>query len=321
MIVIFENTGLSVNFTFQMLSNKLFSYYSRPLEKKMRNTSNFEEWATGKNPLLAIVAHSQITVAKMAYGFTKAIHEEDMFFSELPAPDLGTWLKLFRSHPNGINYVHQFISNSDSFIEFTNNLEDQFKQSTPITLADISIPNAKKLYDQYIKTLKTSFQTLQIQKMEELILAPEFYFFFRIFIPCQLFHNTTPAQLLRKARLHDFDSLKKIIRLDHATIFDKRISRYIYKLRSTNKSKYEQIIAILSCKSKSKITRQKFKVFYAAIITQISIQFGERLTEPEVRALFDAVSRDEGHGDIDIDLPDSPNTLYHAIKRRIDSAQ
>ena len=104
-------------------------------------------------------------------------------------------------------------------------------------------------------------------------------------------------------------------------IFDKKISRYIHELRSTRRSKYEQILDTLHFKSKGQITKQKFKIFYAALITHMSIEFGNRLTEPEVRGLFDAVARDEGKGLVDPDLPDTPHTFYIAMKRHIAAKQ
>lgn len=287
----------------------------------MQGTSNFEQWAEGKHPLLAVLAHSQVTQAKMAYGVTKAVHEEDMFFKDLPAPDLDTWLRLFRSHPSGIAYATGIMGDPSGLVGIADEYFDQFGDNEPISKEDVSIADAENIFAHYLAALQTIDEqleeTVSPEVFEETVLSPEFYFFFRIYLPCWVNFYTTPAQLLRKARLRDFESLKKLIKLDRSAIFDRKVSRYIHELRSKNRSKYEQVLDTLYVKSKSQITRQKIKVFCAAIILNMSIEFGERLTEPEIRELFDAVARDDGKGDIDSDLPDSPHTLYMAMKRHI----
>ena len=55
----------------------------------------------------------------------------------------------------------------------------------------------------------------------------------------------------------------------------------------------------------------------AGFISVISTAFGEkfRLREPDIRALFDAVAKDSGKGDIDTYLPDSPESFVKAIQR------
>jgi hypothetical protein len=59
------------------------------------------------------------------------------------------------------------------------------------------------------------------------------------------------------------------------------------------------------------------KIFFAGHISLISAVFGQRLTEPEIRSLFDAIARDEGKGEIDTDLPESPEAFSRAIHREI----
>lgn len=153
----------------------------------MKSTRHFEMWAEDKHPFVAVFAHGLVSQAKIAYGITKAIHEEDMFFGELPAPNLDTWLKLFRSHRNGISYFSQFIGDPGGFMESAGDLAGQFDKDALITATDISMNDAENLFDQYIKMLNTSeeeiAQNLQIEKVEQFILAPEFYFFFRVYIP------------------------------------------------------------------------------------------------------------------------------------------
>ncbi|MCW4016934.1 MAG: hypothetical protein NWF06_11230 [Candidatus Bathyarchaeota archaeon] len=285
------------------------------------NTKHFEKWAKGKHPLIAMVAYGQASQAKIAYGIAKAIHEEDMFLGDFTTPDLNTWLKLFRSHKNGIEFINQFLGTQSSIIRSIESVTDQLDDNAPIKASNISTDAAKSLLEKTLKTINMSeeemAQNYQPQELEQFLRSPDFYFFFRVYVPCQLFHYTTPAQLLRKARQRNFDSLIKLIKLDHSVIFDRKVSRYIHELRSTRRSKYEQIIDTLHFKSRGQITKQKFKVFYAAMIMNMANELGEKLTAPEIRELFDAIYQDEGKGLIDPDLPGTPHSFYMAIKRHI----
>ena len=53
----------------------------------------------------------------------------------------------------------------------------------------------------------------------------------------------------------------------------------------------------------------------AGFISSAWAGMGKRLTEPEMRALFDAGARDMGKGDIDTSLPDAPEAFSKAIQR------
>lgn len=288
----------------------------------MQNIANFEKWAHGKHPFLAITAHGLVLQSKMAYGFIKAIHDNDLFLDEIPAPDLDTWLKLFRTHPSLMNYIAQSMGDPTGYFHSVDTFIDSLTDDQ-INSSDLSSSESQELFEQYLNSARDIEAELDNhqppENLEKFFSSPDFYFLFRVCLPCWVIHFTTPAQLLRKARVRDFDSLKKLIKLDPSTIFDKKISRHIHDLRSKNRSRYEQILNLLQNKSKSQISKQKFKVLYAAIITNFSIEFGERLTEPEVRGLFDAVARDEERGEIDTDLPESPHALYMGIKRHLDA--
>ncbi len=288
----------------------------------MYSTANFEKWAEGKHPFLAMISHSLAVQSKMAYGFTKIIHDEDLFLEDLPFPDLDSWLKLFRTHKDITKYFFQLFENLSEHVNATEKaLSGLTKESSQqINKSDLEIIDSEKILNEYLQAHKTVVDdavNLSTNEIENFIVSPEFYFLCRVIIPCETTHFTAPAILYRKARLRDFESLKKLVSLDPSTIFDTRIARFIHELRNKNRAKYDQIFSLIHNKSNAKISRWKFKAFYAAIITNFSIQIGQKLTEPEIRDLFDAVARDEGKGEIDTDLPETPDTFYKAIKRHL----
>lgn len=283
----------------------------------MKNTSNFKKWAKDKPPLLAVIAHSQVHMAKVASKLINMVHDEDMMFGRDLSPDLDTWLKLFRSHSNGNGYMLQLFNYPSGAMENLQDVPYQLLEEEN-GLENFKPRNEEKLLEEYLNSLNIPEQEFEkvnsIEDIKEIFLSPEFYFFFRVQAPCWLMYYTTPAQLLREARQHDFKSLIRLIKLDSSTIFDRKISRYIHELRSKNRSRFEQVQEALKSPL-GKMSHKKMKIFYAAMITQFSIALGHRLKEPDIRELFDAIARDEGRILVDPDIPDSPHTFYMAIKR------
>ena len=289
----------------------------------MKRTLNFKKWAKDKPPLIAILAHFQVHMAKVAFKLINMVHDEDMIFGKDLAPDLDTWLKLFRTHSNGNTFVLQQFNFPPGAIENLLEISHQLIEESENSLEDFKPKNEEKLLGEYLNLLNIPDQEFEkvnpIEDLKETFLSPEFYFFCRVQAPCWLMYYTTPAQLLRGARQRNFRSLIKLVKLDASTIFDRKISRYIHDLRSQNKSRFEQVQEALKSPL-GKISHKKMKIFHAAMITQLSIEFGHRLKEPDIRELFDATARDEGRLLVDLDIPDSPHTFYMAIKRLLPPA-
>lgn len=285
----------------------------------------FERWAQDKPALLAICAHSYTLRARPTFNLIMRIRNEDLFLDGLSQPDLDSWLLMFRNHSSGLDFIQNFSEDPTGFMDsFLNAVEDSDDTNTNTFVEDMhnnfKAQNDKDLFQEYLKFQRMSdeeFAAVNSKgEIEANVLSPDFYFFARILAPCWLLYETTPAQLLRKARLRDFDSLLKLIKLDSSTIFDRRISRYVHDLRNTNRAKFEQIQEAFLKGLMDKISLQSIKISIAAIITLMSIEFGHRLKEPDVRELFDAVACDAGDGDIDTDLPESPHAFYVGMKRR-----
>jgi len=64
-----------------------------------------------------------------------------------------------------------------------------------------------------------------------------------------------------------------------------------------------------------KVTRKKMKKNIAGLISYVTMRFGNKFKESEIRDLFDAIVKDKGEGDIDTDIPDSPESFAKAIQR------
>ncbi len=287
----------------------------------MLSTKNFKKWAKDKPPLLAMLAHSQVQMSKIAYVLVKEVHENDMMFGKDVVPDLDSWLKLFRTHQNINTYVWQLFQFPTGSFNNLKSLPENFKKSG-YDLDNLKLESEEKILEEYLNSYNISEEEFEkenpMEQFENHFNFTEFYFFLRVQVPCAILCFTAPAQLLRSARQRDFKSLLKLVKIDPSAIFDRKIARYIHELRLTNSAKFEQVHDALK-RPLDKIPLKKFKVLYAAMITQISIEFNHRLNEPDIRSLFDAIAQDCGQGLVDPDIPESPHAFYMAIKRLVPS--
>jgi hypothetical protein len=144
----------------------------------------------------------------------------------------------------------------------------------------------------------------------------EVMFSLTVIFPCWLIYRQHPVMMLRKARQGHIDDIESLLRLDPSALFERKISAQFQKARFTkNQYNYRRILKALGAAPKAKITLSKMKMNIAGLISALSERLGQRLKEPEIRSLFDAISKDTGAGDIDTDIPDSAEAFSQAIFR------
>jgi len=154
------------------------------------------------------------------------------------------------------------------------------------------------------------------EKLREALNETEINFYFRVWIPCWFLYGEYPPGLLRRARLGDVKAIERLLRLDTRVLNDTKIGEFFHQAKEKGKKRtVERITEALRKGPKSKIDLRKVKCSIGGLISLISIFFRRRLTEPEIRKLFHAVARDMGKGNIDRDLPQSPEAFAKAILR------
>lgn len=144
---------------------------------------------------------------------------------------------------------------------------------------------------------------------------PEYWFMLLVWFPCYFLYGEMPPVLYRRARSGDIEALKVLLRVDSSVAFDKRISEIIHQARVTKRQVFDELMEAMRLPPKGKVSDQKIKVSMAGKIAAMFDAFDCSLTEPEIRDLFDAVSRDFGRGEIDTDLPESPEAFSKAFRR------
>lgn len=301
-----------------------------------------EKWSQNKHPFLAAIAQIIAFHSDDYCEMLEDIKEGKISVSKLPYPELKIWQKYYKNSRHIFDFISGLLfGNKEAFYAFKRELakknvilelsgkekESFLKKKVAIPLEDqqknivIRKENAEKFYNStsifLAKEIDDGNAAFYSELKAKVTSTDEASFLIRVWIPCWYFYGQTPSQLLRKARCGDLKSLASLIRVDSSVIFDKRIASLLHNLRNKSPHNHSELMDCIPKCPKGHISRQKIKCFFAGIILLVSKGANLTLTEPEVRGLFDAVAKDKGQGDIDVDLPESPHALYVAMQREI----
>ena len=144
---------------------------------------------------------------------------------------------------------------------------------------------------------------------------PEVLFFFKVWAPCAIYYNSTPTKLYRRARQGKVSAFEKLLRLDNSIIFDPRLSKLFHQLKGKkDKRAYRKLLYAFGKPVTQRSDEKRVKFLVAGLISFISESKGHRLSEPEIRKLFDLISNEKTGMD-DQDIPLSHDTFAKAIHR------
>lgn len=306
--------------------------------------SAIQKWAQDKHFFLALVAPQIATSSQDIHLLFKDLKQQKLLKQAFTLPNLSSWFLLYRSHRKTNLFLKElfsgfsgFSSNSIAFAEMLVNIDQvkreldnpEIKQQIELMTLEEKAAQVQKVKDIQSTILNESFRDLESDIKGEPIalqlqadflsmftksLAGQFYLF--VAVPCWLLYRDSATNLYRKARLGDYDSLEKLLRLDALLIHDPSIGKQVQQLRIKGKySAYENLIESILKKPKNKSTKKKMKYAIAGLISGISSAINHPLTEPQIRELFDAVAQDTQKKSIDTDLPDSPEAFAKAIQR------
>lgn len=306
-----------------------------------------EKWAKDKNILIAIISICIAYSADSCFKFLKFFKAGEHIEGYHSPPKLKEWLELYKSHRKFDKYLRDTFSDFGELPKIIGEFSDQLDLNRKIR-RKLGSNKFNKIFGKEIEQISSAeweeikkaieefwqkVYQLNLEDIEadikgevdeelakkfrtELVKEPEMLFFIRVWAPCWLLYGQLPPTLLRSARTGNIDSLEKLLRLDESTINDSKIAEIYHQAKSKkNKTVYDLMTKSLNKSPRAKITLQKIKINFAGMISTISIYLCQRLTEPEIRALFDAIAHDTGKGDIDTDLPDSPESFSKAIQR------
>ncbi|MBJ6799766.1 hypothetical protein [Geomonas propionica] len=296
------------------------------------------KWAQDKPFLIALFAPQLVTAARDMHLAFRYIRERRVFNHQYPVPHLPTWFTMYRSHRRPLKFTRALFSDFSSFgeegVEFGDAIFEGVRlfNSGKLDPSELipTVEDIKQILPLLQSTLSTSFQEIE-EDLSNTPLDPsvkdaalqlfanmelEGSFFMLVLVPCWLLYRDHPTRLYRKARLGDLKALEKLLRLDPLVLHDQSIGSRIQALRFTNKTAaYQNLLEAPLKRPKAKITRKKMKYAIAGLISGIATIINKPLTEPEIRALFDAVTLDADGSPIDTDIADSPEAFAKAINR------
>jgi hypothetical protein len=303
---------------------------------------NFKEWMEGKPPFLIIVAFLLATdgVEVLPIFLTK-LKRGERFELYGALPEVKKWLRLYRDHRRVLKVVREHVrewgeveKNGEEIIStFLDGLRylkdvgiDEVKEQLEGMNAEEmrqSFKKAREYWDEFFNLLADDHESTEAGKIDEELgttiirtfKKPEWEFYSRVWMVCSFFYGEHPAQLLRKARIGYVDAMEKLMRLDKAEVSDEKIVGHLNRFYWEEKATYDRLLNALRGGVKIKATTRKMKYFIAGLISQLSIVLGHKLNEPEIRELFNAISRDQGRGLEDTDLVEGSDDFRRAISR------
>ncbi|GFE58739.1 hypothetical protein [Geobacter sp. AOG1] len=297
-----------------------------------------EKWAQDKSFFIGLFATNTAAFARDMHEAMGHIKERRVYNFQFPLPHLPSWFKMYCSHSKSeiafvelVSRFSDFGKDALSLVGGFHALQETLEQNPDkkIEFSQTEVENAQQvLRDMHSKSFKglqedfsgvpfdqeTNADFLRFTEENELAIS----FFLLVMCPCFLFFQMSPTRLYRNARRGDIAAIEKLLSIDPLLLHDPSIGKQIQDLRFNNKStSYERLLETARKPFKpKKLSRHKMKVFQAGLISFMANGIKQPLTEPQIRALFDAVAQDAQGKQIDTDLPDSPESFAKAIQRK-----
>jgi hypothetical protein len=317
------------------------------IQKNQLNMKHFDEWAKGKNPILAKLALSFASYADYLYESIGSIKKQERPEGYIPLPSPEEWLGFYRKHRQiyqsladalkplnaelgkNINSYCLLLNELKSFkgpkrekaIEVLKNLKPEERQNVfDIIKKDEKYKNMQELFmtDIVNEDIKVEYTDDEEKKrIKENLTSPEMLFFMNVWAPCLMLYGAYPPTLLRSARHGDINAIEKLARLDKTIISDSRIMKLYHQAsRDKNRETFNRITKALDSVPRMKADRRKIKFYLAGLISNISNELGQKMPASDINLLYDAIARDRGIDNIDTDFIDlNPEAFEKGIQR------
>jgi len=310
------------------------------------SVKKLDEWAKSKPIVLAIIAQQIAVSAEPCSEFLKLLKIGERIKGYHKLPSSKEWLRFYKNHRILNEYLIKTFKKFGEIAEigtelaellasnrkkrrqlgsakFNKKIKEELEKLDPGEMQQL-VSEIKNFWEYIYKLslddiksdINNNYDDDFTKKFKDALKDYEMLFFIWVWTPCWLLYGEFPPTLLRSARLGNIESLEKLIRLDSSVIYDPKIAEFLHQAKVKKpKTTYELLVRAQLKGPKTKITLQKIKMNFAGFTSAVSSALGHRLSEPEVRSLFDAVAQDIGKGDIDTDIPDSPEAFAKAIQR------
>lgn len=278
--------------------------------------SKLHTWVHEKDPVVALMAIQFIVLSESFSRMLSAATKPSTLvpLGQLERIPLDDWLSFYT---NRRLYLQPLLDTLKFKSGFENALLDEAEaRKTLGRLLDspLTVDTASDIFTQSASSVDDPFESFDQNDSQ---LLRSLVFLILVAVPCWFLYLKQPGQLFREARRGNLTSLEMLLRLDSSALFDPTIAKRLHDLRFTFPAKFERLIGCVAKPPKRIITRKKFKASLAGGISAMAHYNKAPLTEPEIRALFDAVTStlSQDKVEIDSDLPESPEAFAKAIRR------
>ncbi len=304
--------------------------------------NQLDKWAIGRHLGLVIMAQQSATGAESLFKWVKSIKVEEKLADYEIIPPLKEWLSLYEDQRHLEERLIEIFKGfggiaesgakiTESIFELAMYIEKVGVENIKNEWEKLSAEERSEIFKggqkQWAEIYKLNLNDIQSdidgkddeelnKRLIEALKEPEMLFLFKVWAPCFFLYGELPNRLFEKAQLGDIDAIEKILRVDASVIGDPKIVEHFYKASwKKNKMEFNIMVKALQRGPKGKTTRRKVKYSIAGVISFVSSALGKKITEPEIRELFDAVAKDLRNEDIDTSLPDAPEAFSKAIQR------
>lgn len=290
---------------------------------------NVEKWAQGKNPVIAYLAINHALVAREKSEALRHIKDRCVYGHTFSLPDLHAWFAMYTSKRPLLAYK-RLISNISELTNEQIKLFSAYKHLDKIIKNDLNSLRDVIITRQEIEESLKYWQEMCAKTFEEIKediasiplkseiqdklsnahvkdeLALGFYYL--VYVPCQLFYETSPANIYRKALSRDVSAIQKLLKLDPLILHDAAIGFQIQSVRLYGKSNdYDDILAAIIKSPKINYKqladeRRSIKSDHGAQILALAKACKNPLDAPQIRDLFDKLAHDYDDSLIDTDI-------------------
>jgi hypothetical protein len=285
---------------------------------------HFEKWAEGKPEILVSFAQQCALSAASFCDFTRCFYEGGSHSNLLTFPSHREWQSYYKNHRITASFFLDFWAvifpeKRPGFSQLIDSVRSMRKndQELPEGITKLFGGVSDDLYWMSLAEVLPDSSSENVQsEMVNIVRSPKMNFFVNVYVICAAFYGEEPGILLRNARLGNYDALERLLRLDESMISEPGVAAQIFRLKASGKrSQYENLFACLGRKPKLDLTLQRIKHVKAGQISALAELMGVKLTAPDIRALFNAISKDSGKGLEDSDLPLNDEAFSKAVQR------
>lgn len=256
-------------------------------------------WTADKPPLIALLASAPVLAADECHALLQATIGELSFPESLQPRQVDQWLRLYTDHRLVARVVAEaFLETSVATLHAS---EDDL---AAFLLGDAGTVKTVDFFDDSF--WRTVFERIEVR------------FFFRVLMPCVLWYGRSPVELLAtvgRSGPNEWDSIEKLVALDPLIVQHRRFARLLNCDDARLRRERAELLGECLGKPLPTLSKRRVKMMLAGHMSRMSEILGCRLSEPEIRDLFDAIAKDHGLGLRDTDLPLSAETFSKTIQR------